>query len=69
VHSAGEREVNAVLQAAHLFADHATLRRERINHRLMARDSDCSNDRKLPARPDDDTRALLGAWRAARQNA
>ncbi len=64
-----EREVNAVLKAAHLFGDHATLRRELINHRLMSRDSDCSNYRKLPARPGDEARALLGAWRAARHGA
>ncbi len=59
-----EREVNAILKAAHRFADHATLRRELINHQLMARKSDCSEYRKLPARPDEETRALLGAWRA-----
>jgi hypothetical protein len=41
-----------------------TLRRELINHRLMSRQSDCTDYRKLPARPDDDTRALLKAWRA-----
>ena len=64
-----EREVNAVLKAAHLFGDHATLRRELINHRLMSRDSDCSNYRKLPARPADEARALLGTWRATRQSA
>jgi hypothetical protein len=59
-----ESEVNAVLKRAHLFFDHATLRRELINHQLMARKSDCSEYRKLPARPDDEARALLGAWRA-----
>jgi hypothetical protein len=59
-----ESEVNAILKAAHLFFDHATLRRELINHRLMERKSDCSEYRKLPARPDEETRALLGAWRA-----
>ena len=65
-----ESEVNAVLKAAHLFEDHATLGRELINHRSMSRDSDGSdgsNYRKLPARPDDKTRAVLAAWRAARQ--
>ena len=62
-----ESEVNAVLKAAHLFEDHATLGRELINHRSMSRDSDGSNYRKLPARPDDETRAVLAAWRAARQ--
>ncbi len=59
-----EREVNAVLRSAHLFGDHVTLRRELINHRLMSRRSDGSDYRKLPARPDDETRALLTAWRA-----
>ncbi len=59
-----ESEVNAVLKAANLFFDHATLRRELIDHRLMSRKSDCSEYRKLPARPDDETRALLTAWRA-----
>ena len=62
-----EREVNEVLKAANAFGDHVTLRRELINHRLMARKSDCSEYRKLPARPDDETRALLGAWRAMRR--
>ncbi len=59
-----EAEVNAILKAANLFFDHATLRRELINHRLMSRQSDCTDYRKLPARPDDETRALLTAWRA-----
>jgi len=58
-----EKEVNAVLKAANAFGDHVTLRRELINHRLMARKSDCSEYRKLPARPDAETRALLAAWR------
>jgi hypothetical protein len=59
-----EAEVNTVLKAANLFFDHVTLRRELINHRLMSRQSDCTDYRKLPARPDDETRALLTAWRA-----
>ncbi len=59
-----EPEVNAILKAANLFFDHATLRRELINHRLMSRQSDCTDYRKLPVRPDDETRALLTAWRA-----
>jgi hypothetical protein len=59
-----ESEVNAILKAANLFFDHVTLRRELINHRLMTRKSDCSEYRKLPARPDDEARALLTAWRA-----
>ncbi len=61
-----EREVNAILKAANAFGDHVTLRRELVNHRLLARKSDCSEYRKLPARPDDEVRALLHAWRARR---
>jgi hypothetical protein len=62
-----EKEVNAVLKAAHAFGDHATLRRELVNHRLLARKSDCSEYWKLPARPDPETRALLAAWRVMRR--
>lgn len=61
-----EREVNAILRAANAFGDHVTLRRELVNHGLLARKSDCSEYRKLPARPDDEVRALLHAWRARR---
>ena len=62
-----EAEVNQILKAANAFGDHATLRRELINHRLMTRKSDCSEYRKLPARPDAETRALLQAWRLQRR--
>lgn len=62
-----EKEVNAVLRAANAFDDHVTLRRELINHQLLARKSDCSEYRKLPARADAETRALLAAWRAHRR--
>lgn len=58
-----EKEVNAVLREAHLFGDHATLRRELVNHKLLARKDDCSEYRKLPARPDPEARAALTAWR------
>jgi hypothetical protein len=58
-----EREVNTILKAANAFDDHVTLRRELINHRLMTRTSDCREYRKLPARPDDETRRLLAAAR------
>ena len=58
-----EKQVNEVLKAANAFGDHATLRRELINHRLMSREPDCSAYRKLPVRPDAETRALLQAWR------
>ena len=59
-----EAEVNAILKGANDFSDHVTLRRELINHQLLARKSDCSVYWKLNARPDDETRALLAAWRA-----
>lgn len=62
-----EREVNELLNALHLFGDPATLRRELINHRLLTRTSDCREYRKLTPRPDDETRALLRAWRLHRQ--
>jgi hypothetical protein len=58
-----EREVNEILKAWHTYGDHATLRRELINHKLMARKSDCSEYWKLPARPDEETRWFLHAWR------
>ncbi len=64
-----EAEVNQILKAANAFDDHATLRRELINHRLMTRKPDCSAYRKLPARPDAEARALLQAWRAQRREA
>ena len=59
-----EREVNAVLKAWHTWGDHVTLRRELINDRLLTRRSDGSQYRKVPARPGDEARALMTAWRA-----
>ncbi len=61
-----EREVNTILKAANAFGDHVTLRRELVNHGLLARKPDCSEYRKLPARADDEARALLHAWRQRR---
>lgn len=59
-----EREVNAVLKAWHTWGDHVTLRRELINDHLLTRKSDGSQYRKLPARPGDEARSLMAAWRA-----
>jgi len=67
--SYAESEVNVILRSANLFSDHVTLRRELVNHHLLSRKSDCSDYRKLPARPDDETRALLAAWRARARSA
>jgi len=61
-----EREVNAILRAANAFGDHVTLRRELVNHKLLARKADCSEYWKLAARPDEEIRSLLSAWRARR---
>lgn len=64
-----EREVNAVLKAWHLFGDHATLRRELVEMKLLARKSDCSEYRKLAARPDAEQRAVIQAWRTQAREA
>ncbi len=58
-----EREVNEIIKIWHTWGDHVTLRRELINHRLLTRKSDGSEYRKLAARPDDEVRWLLRAWR------
>jgi hypothetical protein len=62
-----EREVNAILKDAHTFGDHVTLRRALVDLKLLTRKSDCSEYRKVAARPDDETRALLHAWRGTRR--
>jgi hypothetical protein len=59
-----EREVNAILNAHHVFGDPATLRREMVEMKLLGRLSDCSKYWKEPRRPDADVRAFLQAWRA-----
>jgi len=58
-----EAEVNGVLKAWHTYGDHATLRRELIDHQLMTRKDDCSEYRKLPQWPDDEAQGLLRALR------
>ena len=58
-----EPEVNTVLKAWHSFGDHCTLRRELVNMKLLVRTPDGAVYRKLPARPDEETAALLKALR------
>ena len=58
-----EAEVNQVLKAWHAFGDHATLRRELINHQLMTRKDDCSEYRKLVQWPDEEAQGLMRALR------
>ncbi len=58
-----EKDVNGVLNAWHLFGDHATLRRELVNMGLLARKPDCSVYWKEPQQPADDVQAFLRALR------
>jgi hypothetical protein len=61
-----EREVNEVINAHHAFGDHCLLRRELVELKLLERTPGGERYRKVAARPDDDTAALL---RAVRQRA
>ena len=61
-----EREVNEVINAHHAFGDHCLLRRELVELKLLARTPGGEQYRKLAARPDEATAALL---RAVRQRA
>ena len=58
-----EKEVNSVLNAWHLFGDHATLRRELINMQLLARKPDCSAYWKNVHKPSDDIQLFLRTLR------
>jgi hypothetical protein len=60
-----EKEVNSVLNAWHLYGDHATLRRELINMDLLARKPDCSVYWKRPQVPSDEVRAFLRGLRGS----
>jgi hypothetical protein len=59
-----EKEVNAVVNAFHIFGDQATLRRELVNMKLLGRKSDCSEYWKEPHRPEQEVQGFLRAWRA-----
>ena len=58
-----EKEVNSLLNAWHLYGDHATLRRELINMGLLARKPDCSVYWKNAQRPSDEVQVFLRALR------
>jgi hypothetical protein len=58
-----EREITALLAQLNCFDDPVTLRRELINHKLMARKPDCSAYWKEPKRADDEALAFLKALR------
>ncbi len=59
-----EREVNEVLNAHHGFGDHCLLRRELVVQQLLARTPGGEQYRKLAARPDEETAALMRAVRS-----
>jgi hypothetical protein len=59
-----EREVNEVINRHHAFGDHCLLRRELVEAKLLARTPGGEQYRKVAARPDDETVALLRALRA-----
>jgi hypothetical protein len=61
-----EREVNEVLNAHHGFGDHCLLRRELVVQQLLARTPGGEQYRKLAARPDEETAALMRAVRGKR---
>lgn len=54
-----EKEVNACLDAAHLFADPAQLRRELVSEGLLSRNRDGSDYRRIEAAPSAEARALI----------
>jgi hypothetical protein len=54
-----ESDVNQVLKAWHTFGDHATLRRELVNMKLLSRHSDCSEYWKEPQQAPAEVRAML----------
>jgi hypothetical protein len=61
-----EREVNALLNAWHAFGDPATLRRELVEMKFLARTADCREYWKLAARPGEDVKTFLRLLRLRR---
>jgi hypothetical protein len=59
-----ERDVNEVLKAYNTFGDHATLRRELIETKLLTRTPDCREYRKLAAKPTPEIAAMLEQYHA-----
>ena len=59
-----EREVNEVINRRHAFGDHCLLRRELVVMKLLERTPGGEQYRKLAARPDEETAALLRAVRS-----
>lgn len=63
-----ELQVNDLLKRHHAFGDHALIRREMVNMRLLSRTADCRSYRRVERRPPPDALALIrgsGATAAA----
>lgn len=56
-----EAEINRALQEAHLFGDHALLRREMVDLGMMARTPDGREYRRIEQAPPPDAKALIRA--------
>jgi hypothetical protein len=54
-----EKQVNAALNAAHAFGDHALLRRELVDGGWLWRTSDCRQYRRIEQRPPGDAATLI----------
>jgi hypothetical protein len=54
-----ERELNGILAELHAFGDHALIRRELVNHRLMTRPADCSAYQRIEREPPPEALALI----------
>lgn len=54
-----ERQVNDLLKRRHAFGDHALVRREMVNQRLLSRSTDCRVYRRVERQPPPDALALI----------
>jgi len=54
-----EGQINELIKAAHLFGDHALLRRELINYQMVSRTQDCRDYRRIEQRPPAEAIALI----------
>ncbi|ACB96516.1 DUF2087 domain-containing protein [Beijerinckia indica] len=54
-----EMQINEILQAHHQFGDHALLRRELVNYKLIWRTPDCRTYRRIERRPPPDALAII----------
>lgn len=62
-----ETQVNQAIQAVESFGDHVLLRRELVNNRMLTRNPDGSDYRRVEQVPPDEARALIRAVEARRR--